>query len=452
MRYGRLIRNYNNARGGRTSAAASALFHGYESQISIWAHPQTAQGTGSGSSRANATTLADVMANATGGNVGLLAGTGTGTNTSNRHTPAFRPVNGGSVGNPLRIIAEYPWSNVANRTELRSGGVSNGVDGCPAFGADGVNYVEWIGIYVDEANSFTEPDTGPVVLWGSTGSKISKCRIIGDPTNTPGDNHNGVRVEGCIGATVEDCTINNFFSGVGFASNGTGITVYGTSGLQLNHNHIYDCYRGIAVKGSTGGGTVQSGGQASYNRLHDLQFAFSAHDIDSALDMLFEHNLCYLLSQYGAVYANLARPDSVRRIKVRNNSFILTIDPASVGIWVMGGVTGVNNEFSKNIIAKYSATNGGYVDGGSYTDNNFQAIALNGFYGSTAANKFSWNGANQANVAAFEAAAANASSNSELGSDPFPNRGSGDYTVGGAAATLDSGNPIGANYSQVGPR
>lgn len=432
--------------------AGGSLFHGYESQISIWAHPTTAQGTGSGTSRANATTLADALANATGGNVGVLAGTATGTNTSDRHIPALRPAHSGSSGTPLRFIAEYPWTDAVNRTELRNGGGVKGSDGCPAFGVDGVDYVEWIGMYVDEANSFTEPDTGPCVLWGSTGSKILKCRLQGDATNQWGDNHNGVRVEGCIGATVEDCTISDFYANGGYDSNGTGITVYGTSGLELNHNRIYNCYRGIFVKGSTSGGTVQSGGNVKYNHLHDLQMAFSAHDIDASLDMVFEHNVGYLLAQYGMVLANLARPESERRVKCRNNSFILTIDAASAGLWVMGGTTGVNNEFSKNVVAKYSATNGAYVEGGGYTDNNFQAIVTNGFYGSTATNKFSWNGANQTSVAAFEAAAANASGNSELGSDPFPNRGSGDYTVGGAAATLDGGSPIGADWSQVGPR
>lgn len=416
----------------------------------IYANPSGALGNGSGSSEANAASLPNALAAAEAGDiVGILPGIATGTDT-NSDVPSFQPTNSGSLGNPIILVGKFAWGSVG-RTELRSGALDLGT-GCPAFGVNGLDYVEWRNIYCNEENSYTRTDTGPCVLWDTTGSGIRKCRIIGISDYFPDDNHNGLRVEGGVDCYAYDNTISGFYSGPGRETNGTGLMTYGASNFAFENNEIYDCYTAIYIKGTAAGETLWNHGSIAYNLLHDIHGGMRLEAIDPSDTLTIEQNLIYEFSDFAFNLATSGGVANTRNLIMRFNSIIIGQATSNNGLYVKA-ITGTGNSFNDNCIAIYTTTNQNYMDGGEYTANNFTAYDYNGFYGSTNANPWSWNGANQEDITQLQAAVANSNNNQVLANDPFSGRGSGDYTITGAATTASStGGPIGAVFADVGPR
>lgn len=214
-------------------------YHGFGAQISIYVDTSA--------ELESACAIA-----AAGAYIGVDGGTYTKTfvdhGADDRLTPQWLVAANGSAGNPIRVIARYPWSH-ASKSELRHSNTTDGT-GSPVFGC-GVSqsYVEWIGFYVDEAQSASTPDTGPVVLWGATSCAIRNCRIIAKAAYTPADNHPGIRIEGCTGGEVTDNTISGFQCSVVNTVNGNGMQFYESSDVLVEHNRIYDCGSGVFIKG-----------------------------------------------------------------------------------------------------------------------------------------------------------------------------------------------------------
>ena len=177
--------------------SGSSLFSGFTP--TIYAAPADV-GSGDGSSEANAMDLATALTNVTaGGIVGLIPGDYTITPPSpSDYTPAFQPTNSGSSGNPIRIVAKYPAAANYGSTSLYSS-LSHGrtaVPGNPTFGSRGKDFVEWIGVFVDEVASYSTDNGGIGGISESQGCAITHCVIRGDASLAGGSLHSAIRVNG----------------------------------------------------------------------------------------------------------------------------------------------------------------------------------------------------------------------------------------------------------------
>jgi parallel beta-helix repeat protein len=154
-----------------------------------------------------------------------------------RDDVALQPANGGTSGNPIT----FRGVGVVN---IRLGSGFYG----PTIGTNGTNYITWDNVRIDETAAAGEscPDTGPVVLWGTTGSKIINSVIRGT-NKTWGDNYNAIRME-----AVSNCTIanNELYGFTGnWGRNMVGIMLYDTDNCVVEHNYIHGNQTGIFIKG-----------------------------------------------------------------------------------------------------------------------------------------------------------------------------------------------------------
>lgn len=430
----------------------------------LYAAP-TAQGSGDGSNEANAMAFSTALSSAMAGDViGLINDVflNVASPAYRSNVPGWHPSNSGSAGNPIVIVGKYnpvamadPLTD-ANRTELQAGsGSYGGSDSHPVFGANNRDYITWVNIVCNEDNCVTKSDNGPCYIADSTACTIDHCVIRGS-TNAyfAADNHSAIRIgEGGTtdtGHIISNNVMYNFT--VGLSTNAAAVITYGAQNTTIENNEVYDCTTGFYIKGTGASNTTWNYGPITSNLIYSVSQGMRLEAVDPIHDVTASNNLIYSFTGAGIVYGISAGAGNTRNIILSRNSIVATSATANNGLYVKA-LTGTGNEVGDNIIAIYGTTGQNYIDGGEYTDNNFAGITYNGFYGSTDGTPWSWNGANQANVAAFESAATNAANNQVLGADPFVNQGGGDYTVTGAALTASStGGPIGADFATVGPQ
>jgi hypothetical protein len=159
---------------------------------------------------------------------------------SDRWDAVYNPVNAGTLGNPITFQA--PSGPV-----ILTGAAAE----APAIGSDGRDYITWTGNFsIDEATWLCTPDTGPVVLHGCTGSVTYGFTIDGNGGTWTGDNHNGVRIEGCESCTIANHTIHDVqWSGGPGNHNAAGIMLYDSHNTIIEHNWIYNCACPVFIKG-----------------------------------------------------------------------------------------------------------------------------------------------------------------------------------------------------------
>ncbi len=420
-------------------------YFGFTVTPGFYASAGGAVGAGTGANEANARSLTSALAAATAGtNIGVISGTGTIAGSGSRLTPAWLPANSGSSGNPIRIIAKRPWSETANRTELRnSAGVGSG---SPTIGSNSRNYIEWYGFYIDEANAPTRTDTGPAIFSDCTGCKVMYCRILGDSGYLPSDNHVGCYFNEATSCELSYNTISGFYSAPGFLSNGAGWMEYGAANCTVENNLVYDVYTGGYIKGRPA--TNWNWGSRRYNYIHTVNRGMQIQATDPSSATMVEHNVIRSFADVAIFLHDGAGAANTRNVIVQRN----TLDGVQNCIQI-SAITGAGNEFNQNISALYAPNTGNsYMDCGSYTANNFAAFDYDGWYGSVNANPWNWNGTNLNSIANLQAAVANSNNNTVLANDPLSGRGSGNYTVTGAATTAGpGGTPIGADWLLVGP-
>lgn len=248
--------------------AAPPLAHSCEGTRFVRAD---ATGTGDGS-MGNPWTLAQAMADAAPGDV-VVVGPGiyTAPSTAVRDQPAWHPTRSGTAGAPIVFCAEYPAVyNEANRSELRNDATAEGTDASPTFGTQNRDHVVWDGFYVDEAASPSHPDTGPVVVWGSSNVTIARSVIVGAAIARD-DNHNGIRLEAVDHVAVVNNRISNIRHAVQPSRNHAAIMTYDASFVTIEHNELRDGDDGIYLKGDhAGDGRPNGAFTVRFNRLQDL--------------------------------------------------------------------------------------------------------------------------------------------------------------------------------------
>lgn len=437
--------------GGGAGSGGSGGSGGYQHPVYDPNKFVTANATGSGDgSEQNPWTLAQAMAEAQAGDrVRVGPGVYTGPDTGLRYEPSFYPANDGTDGNPIVFFAQHRAVYSPNdRSEIRCG--STGVGGCPAFGTLNNSHVIWDGFYVDEANSPSTPDTGPVVVWGSDHASIEYC-VIENATYDVLDNHNALRIEG-----VEDITIrNNRFSGtkalVGFSQNYASVMAYDSRRVLVEHNEFDDSDVGIFVKGDHGPGLGEF--RIRYNRFTNIRWsAIELGGTKTGSD--YAGTEVYQNLVVGSVAGiDLISYDAISPVEVStHHNTLVDVEQAIVirgpnGPNVHAGTKVLNNLIvgaNAGVQVHITASSlPGYVANGLGSDYNFFDDCAHvgvletwiGDGGPSYATLSAWQ-----NASGFDM-------HSTAGSAGFVAAGAGDYhlAAGSAAATAsDSGGPVGA--------
>jgi hypothetical protein len=216
----------------------------------------------------NPYTFQEALAAAYPGDVlGLKAGVYVGTQTApndsaKRYSPAWMTARSGTEDEPIHIVAEnFAALSEVSRSELRGGGTVSG-EGWPAFGNYGRDHVFWWGFYSDESAEDNKPceDSGPAVVWSSTGGGVRYCDIRGIDVSWT-DNHSGIRLEDAHDVVTQDNYINGFLVNGSGSVNQAGVLTYGCSNCETSYNLIENCGNAIFWKA----GTPQYGMKAHHN-------------------------------------------------------------------------------------------------------------------------------------------------------------------------------------------
>lgn len=157
--------------------------------------------------------------------------------TSMRQVPIYNPVNEGSAGSPITFQAS---GNVQLTTSMDG-------TGQPVIGTHRRNHIVWDGFYIDESQTNSTADTGPVVVWESDNVVLQNLVIRG---SNPGwvDNHNGIRLEYADQITVRNNHISNYRESQN-GMNASAITTYRTQRAVIENNTIENVSTGIFIKG-----------------------------------------------------------------------------------------------------------------------------------------------------------------------------------------------------------
>jgi hypothetical protein len=176
-----------------------------------------------------------------GDTVIIRAGTYTAVATNERYDVTYNPVNSGTQGSPIVFQGE----GVVRLTHSANGG--------PVIGVFDRNYVTWRGFTIDEATARTVGDSGPAVLWYTTGSSIEDCIIHGIGAPNWNDNHTGIRVVEARNVVVRNNRVSNILAASATnESNGAAIQVYFSGGVLIENNELLDSGSGIFLKAPYG--------------------------------------------------------------------------------------------------------------------------------------------------------------------------------------------------------
>jgi hypothetical protein len=202
----------------------------------------------------------------------------------------------------------------------------------PLLGTNGREHVVWDGFTVRENDTY-HPDTGPVVLWGSTDVALLGCDVESTPELLY-DNHNAVRIEGTTRAVVR----NNRLHGVdpieigrNNPQNHAAIMIYSSSDLVIEHNEIFDSYVGIFPKGGDRGHVIR------HNEIHDC---------DKAVRVSYHQDVTIYGNVIHDVRMALQGAEENDRVRFFNN----TVHRSEWGLYnwfAIDGVAVFNNVFSE---------------------------------------------------------------------------------------------------------
>ena len=330
----------------------------------------------------------------------VAAGTYTNAGTGDRIDPAYNPVNSGTSAAPI----EFRTSGVVVLRQTGTG---------PLVGANGNNsprnYIKWKGFQIVELNAMSTSDTGPVVLWSTTGSVIEDFTIDGADNGVNGNNHNGIRLENVRSVVIRNNRIFNVLNFGQRQMNGAGIMAYFSDGAIIENNEIFNCGSAVFIKGGN-----NTNFTVRLNNLHDNGLGVIAQYTGTT----GEHR----------IYQNVVRANetgiSVRlyghNVRVVNNT---VVDNTAAGIQVIHWQEPLSNVTIQNNIVRQGS--GEVFNGGEATNINAIALDRNSYSGSL---RWSIAGAAYSSIASWQTA---------LGSCP----GVGNDC---AAATSD---PLFVNYS-----
>jgi hypothetical protein len=326
----------------------------------IYAAP-TDQGSGDGSSEANAMDLPTAMVNATAGDiVGLVPGVYTAVNNNTRWTPAFKFTNSGTSGNPIILVGKYDhiayYADTVNRCEFRTSGYSalgTASSNCAVLGADqNQNYLQFRNIFVDSVYVPPRAAGGSLVAsGGSTGIRFRRCVVkLTEEVATPSDNYNAIFAEDTTDLIIDNCY---FYGGYGLSANRnwSAITTYYCHNFLFENNTVENANSGIFIKGLmidppyTG-----STGTLRYNKILDVSDdGITMLGVEPGTGVTAYQNLIVRAASFGIrVHGGLNSNYSYQNHVMHHNTLV----DCGVGLG-MGDFTNVqaSNEFRDNVVA-----------------------------------------------------------------------------------------------------
>lgn len=308
-------------------------------------------GSGNGSSEANAQNLADALVDAMAGDiVGLIPGTYTAADiAASDSVPAWQTTNSGSSGNPIRIVAKYPAvANASNRSELRTG-AATAWTGNPTFGALSKDYVEWLGIYVDETVSHSTGTCGVVSIADSNNCAVKYCVIVGAGDHISDSLRCAIRLENNdVGNNVVSYNhCSNFSPGITNA-NEFAILILDSVTVLVEHNEVEGSAGGVFVKHNhefPGDLTIR------YNYVHDcwggIRVDSNCPIGDLAYDSYVYQNLIENCTGTGLWFANSGNQNAANTI-MQNNTLVSC--GVGNGTHQQPFETGAGHKFWNNIV------------------------------------------------------------------------------------------------------
>jgi hypothetical protein len=317
-----------------------------------------------------------------------------------RYIPAFNPVNSGVSGSPIIFRAQ-------GRVELRTTGGAGAVMGSYAR-----DFVHWEGnFYIDEAFAQPHADTGPVVVWDTTGTVIDGCEIQGRPISYV-DNHNGVRFEQARNSVLRNCRITGI---VGTSNdlmhhNKAGVMLYSSNGILIENNEISNSGSGIFPKGNYNYDIT-----IRYNWIENTRKGIRVSYSDATRG---ENRIYQNVIRNGTDIEHIG-------IEVAESSFNWTVANNTIysvmnGIYLFSGTTGGNIRIANNVIANTTTALNAWES---------QAVVpgpgRNLYQNST---QWAWSGRAYSSLAAW-ALAATADASSISASAGFENAGAGNFRL-----------------------
>ena len=190
----------------------------------------------------------------------------------------YNPVNAGSSGSPIVLHA---LAAVTLTSTSWTG---------PVIGTFGKNYIHWTGPWtLNDANISLQPETGSIVVYGSTGSKIDGAIVTGT-TQAWVTNYNGVRLEQAIDPIIRNVTCTGIHLNPD-GHNAACLMLYDTNGALVEYNNFSASNAGIYEKGAHGVGFPdQERNVFRGNKLFDLA---SAVVITASDDAEYTQNILY---------------------------------------------------------------------------------------------------------------------------------------------------------------
>jgi hypothetical protein len=279
-----------------------------------------------------------------GDRVVIAAGTyqsSLGTGLTGRWQVLYQAVNSGTAGNPITFEAS---GSVAIRAPTWGG---------PAIGTWNRNYIVWSGPFlIDETYIRTVPDTGPAVLSSTIGSGIDGATIHGIGALW-GDNHNGVRIEGCTQCFVRNTRIDNFHATEGYTRNGAAIMMYNADDTVLENNELFACATGIYIKGVTDNSPMERT-IVRYNVIRDMSTAIN---LQRSRDGRIYQNILYRNDKALIIGGTTDSPDRRPVNDVIANNTFASDSSAQTAIYYNGVLENLrlhNNIFANFPTAHYS--------------------------------------------------------------------------------------------------
>lgn len=438
----------------RTSSQGGGQYAGLTPDVYV-----STGGGGSGASEGSPTTLSDALTNAVAGEiVGILPGVYTGADENDRWTPSFRPTNSGASGNPITFVAKYPAAYLggtlaelrvdpgayvaavaahANRSELSNGVTSwtgaAGMNGCPVIGASGVDYIRWIGPFINGATSYSHADTAPCTWSGADGCELHQSVVLGWAVDYD-DNYSGIRLDGADGFVGRNNILRNFHESIAENHNTAGVLTYFAGNLNWQHNDISDTHTGMFIKSSnTPTNSLFNFGTIGYNRIRNVVQCLDLNCIDSVERLFVLRNLLYEFSESGVRLGTNVTDTFTRNISLTNN----TISGTVTCIWVQGNLA-AGHLIEDNIFDTDDAGSEVYTfDGRTFTNPPSNISADGNHFYREGAPRYGFDGSTHTTLSAFEAVSDWA--NGQEGAPDFVDAANGDFSLGVSTTAAGKG-------------
>jgi hypothetical protein len=418
--------------GINTSAPGGALYSG--DTPTVFAAP-TAQGTGSGTSEANATTFADALAHIVAGEcLGVAPGLSSGAVNSERWEPIFAPTNSGTLANPIRIRAKYPAvynrSSPALLSEIR---ISNpqalGGNSAVLGVRPGTNHVHFSGFYVNQGDSPPRPSNGNfLIAYSTTGIWFEDCWLVQVITSQL-DNYDSFYCEGATNLVIRN---NHVQGGYGTGNhNASTMTLYGCTNILVEFNTFSAVNNGIFVKGSHNG--AYNSGTVRYNKSTGAyQSLLEIAEVSVGSPVLAYQNLSIRDGQ-GIVFDDSGKGCSDSQ--AYSNTIV---SPVRDAMRADGGAL-TSMACRDNLIAFLTATSSSAVNYQSRSTSGTSPLDYNHYFRSNGNSLFGQNGQSYSSLGAWRTATSKEASSTE-GNPLFTNSANDDYTlqVGSPARTGSS--------------